>query len=172
MRFLWASLVIVTPLTGLTIRQVSINDAQIAGTPRSVNALAGAWETVIYESDRSLPPENPLHPLPRLGAVRASVGLRLFTEHHYTFLGVTTTAARPSLPSTNVTLEQLIAVWAPIAASGGTYELRGDTLVLDASIAKNPRPAGLKERFIIRFVGDSLYLIANGVTEKCVRVDR
>jgi hypothetical protein len=136
------------------------------------NQLIGAWETVVFEADRPLPPNtNPLHPLPALGVIRAGTGIRLFTARYYSFHGLASNAERARLPNGAATVDQLIAAWAPVSGSSGTYVLRGDTLILEAIVSKNPRPAGLRERFTIRFVGDSLFLMANGLTEKCLRVD-
>jgi hypothetical protein len=43
--------------------------------------------------------------------------------------------------------------WAPFAASAGTYELKGDTLITHNIVAKQVRGVGLTEEATIRFEG-------------------
>jgi hypothetical protein len=48
--------------------------------------------------------------------------------------------------------------WAPFAASAGTYELRGDTLITHNIVAKQVRGVGLTEEATIRFEGADTFV--------------
>jgi hypothetical protein len=75
----------------------------------------------------------------------------------------------------NPTVEQLLAAWGPFGASGGPYEIAGDTIVMHTIVAKNPFPGAERvDRFTFRIVGDSLWTtgVRSGLTEKFVRLER
>jgi hypothetical protein len=48
--------------------------------------------------------------------------------------------------------------WAPFAASAGTYELKGDTLITHNIVAKQVRGVGLTEEATIRFEGADTFV--------------
>jgi len=136
-------------------------------------ALIGVWRPVevvwvgtparraTYETPMTLGPLGP--------------GLRIFTQHHYSYLGLSTADARPDLPDSNVTTKDFLATWQPFGANAGTYEIHGDTIVTSPTIAKNPRTmaAGFHGRFIFRVTGDSLWLTnpREARTDRYVRVE-
>ena len=67
-------------------------------------------------------------------------------------------APRPIDPAKPTDAEQLALYqeWAQFGASGGTYEVKGDTLITRADVAKMVGGVGLVEEAIIKFDGDKL----------------
>jgi hypothetical protein len=66
-------------------------------------------------------------------------GLLLFTARHYSFLRVLSPGPRQGFSDpANVTEAEALAVWGPLQAQSGTYEIAGGTLSLLPIVAKNP----------------------------------
>jgi hypothetical protein len=66
--------------------------------------------------------------------------LYIFTARHYSLIRVNGTTARPDLPldqQATATAAQLLAVWAPLTAQSGTYEVAGGKLTTRPLVAKN-----------------------------------
>ena len=108
---------------------------------------------------------------------KAGPGIRVFSKRHYAYLQVSNPAEpRPDLPTPPPTAEQLLAIWGPIAANGGLYDVSCDTLNTRPYIAKNPRAMrpGFRIPFLFKIVGDSLWLDGPPAvgTVKYLRLDR
>ena len=67
-------------------------------------------------------------------------GLYIFTGKHYSIVTVTSPTPRPDLPQDTgkATAAQLNAVWGPLTANSGTYEVTGSTITTRPIAAKNP----------------------------------
>jgi hypothetical protein len=66
-------------------------------------------------------------------------GLYLFTARHYSILRVTSPEPRPGFADpANITGAEALAVWTPLQAQSGTYEMVGGSLNLMPTVAKNP----------------------------------
>ena len=66
--------------------------------------------------------------------------LYIFTARHYSLIRVNGTTARPDLPQgqqATATAAQLLAVWAPLTAQSGTYEVAAGKLTTRPVVAKN-----------------------------------
>jgi len=63
----------------------------------------------------------------------------IFTAKHYSRTEIQTEAPRPLLPdASKATADELRAVWGPVIAEAGTYEITGDTLTLHPQASKSP----------------------------------
>ena len=66
--------------------------------------------------------------------------LYIYTARHYSLIRINGTTARPDLPpgqQATATAAQLLAVWAPLTAQSGTYEVAGGKLTTRPLVAKN-----------------------------------
>jgi hypothetical protein len=112
-------------------------------------ALEGAWSRVV-----SFGPNTPWH--------STQPGQRIFVDGHYSWISIQTPvgAPRPPMPDSTGTAEQLRAVWGPVQAQAGTYDVRGDTITQRILVAKNPAAmrSGDGGRYTYRMVGDSLWI--------------
>ena len=65
--------------------------------------------------------------------------LTIFTAKHYSRTEVQSEAPRPVLADTaKATADELRAVWGPVIAEAGTYEVSGNTLTLHPIASKSP----------------------------------
>src|SRR5215471_13476054 len=84
----------------------------------------------------------------------AQAGLYLFTPTHYSMVLAATD--RPDVADTNkATADELRAIWGPLLANAGTYDISGDLLTIRPTVAKFPvvMKAGASE--VYRFhIGD------------------
>ena len=119
-------------------------------------ALQGAWQVVEVTSTGPA------------GATNSSPqpGLYLFTARHYSIISVLTPEPRPGFKDpNNVTGEEALAIWTPLQAQSGTYEVAGGNLDLLPLVAKNPgvMRAGRKpDVYGFTVQGDSLTLVRKG----------
>ena len=78
------------------------------------------------------------------------------------------------MPDSTGTAEQLRAVWGPVQAQAGTYEVRGDTIMQRIVVSKNPAAmrSGDGGRYRFRMAGDSLWItnLTDRSTGKYVRL--
>ena len=66
--------------------------------------------------------------------------LYIFTAKHYSLIRINGTTARPDMPQgqqEKATAAQLLAVWGPLTAQSGTYEVAGGKLTTRPLVAKN-----------------------------------
>jgi hypothetical protein len=99
----------------------------------------------------------------------AQAGLYLFTPTHYSMVLAATD--RPDVADTNkATADELRALWGPLLANAGTYEISGDLLTIRPAVAKIPvvMKAGANEVYRFHIEGKTLTLQqvrnARGVT--------
>ena len=135
-------------------------------------SIQGAWQVVeVSTSGAAASTDANLQP-----------SLYLFTTRHYSIMRVL--AARPGFADpSNVTEAEALAVWGPLQAQSGTYELAGGNLNLLPTVAKNPgvmRGGRKPDVYTFTLQGDSLTLVqvsdgigqvANPATFRLKRVD-
>jgi hypothetical protein len=89
--------------------------------------------------------------------------LYLFTDRHYSIMRVTSSEPRPAFADpAKVTEAEALAVWGPLQAQSGTYEIVSGNLNLLPLVAKNPgiMRAGRKpDVYSFSLQGDALTLV-------------
>ena len=170
-RLLLASGVAVVILAAATPRPHAF-----ASRPQCPDAsqLMGAWESVEVTK---APSGGDIYDGRTAVLGKAGPGIRVFSKRHYAYLQVSNAAQpRQDLPVPPPTAEQLLAIWGPIAANGGPYDVACDTLFTRPYVAKNPRAmrTGFWIPFLFKLVADSLWLDGPPAvgTVKYVRLDR
>ena len=101
--------------------------------------LVGAWQSDPGETGRA--------------------ALYLFTPTHYSMTLAATD--RPDIADTSkATADELRAVWGPLIANAGTYEVAGDLITIHPMVAKIPvvMKAGANEVYRFRIEGKTLTL--------------
>ena len=86
-------------------------------------------------------------------------GLYIFTDTHYSMMFAT--KDRPQIDDTNkATADELRAMWGPMAANAGTYEVSGNLLTIKPTVAKIPivMKEGANEVYAFRIEGNILSL--------------
>jgi len=107
--------------------------------PASDSPLVGAWQ---LDSEQS-----------------AQAALYLFTPTHYSM--VLAAMNRPDIADTSkATADELRAIWGPLLANAGTYELSGDLITIHPLVAKIPvvMKPGANEVYRFRIEGKTLTL--------------
>jgi hypothetical protein len=112
----------------------------------------------------------------------SQAGLYLFTPTHYSMVLAATD--RPDVTDTNkASAEELRAVWGPLLANAGTYDIAGDLLTICPTVAKIPvvMKAGANEVYRFHIEGKTLTLqqvrnargvaVAQAPTLKFIRVE-
>jgi hypothetical protein len=112
----------------------------------------------------------------------AQAGLYLFTPTHYSMVLAATD--RPDVADTNkATADELRALWGPLLANAGTYDISGDLLTIQPTVAKIPvvMKAGANEVYRFHVEGKTLTLqqvrnargvtVAQAATLKFIRVE-
>jgi hypothetical protein len=112
----------------------------------------------------------------------AQTGLYLFTPTHYSMVLAATD--RPEVADTNMaTADELRAIWGPLLANAGTYDISGDLLTIRPTVAKIPvvMKAGANEVYRFHIEGKILTLqqvrnvrgitVAQAATLKFIRVE-
>jgi hypothetical protein len=89
--------------------------------------------------------------------------LYIFTGKHYSIVRVTSADPRPELKDpAKVTEAEALAVWGPLQAQAGTYEIAGGNLFLLPTVAKNPnvmRTGRKPDVFSFTLQGDTLTVV-------------
>jgi hypothetical protein len=94
-------------------------------------SLQGAWQTVKISIGGASPRE--------LTVAQPSAYLTIFTAKHYSRTEIQSDAPRPILAdASKATADELRAVWGPVVAEAGSYEVSGDTLTLHPQASKSP----------------------------------
>jgi hypothetical protein len=109
--------------------------------------------------------------------------LFIITKKHFSFLNIAnTTGTRPDLPQQGATDAQKVAVWTPVVAWAGTYEVKGNMYTARTIVAKDPSEMapGNFSTSEFKIEGDTLTFtpktnqdgpIANPIITKFVRVE-
>ena len=98
---------------------------------QTASGLQGAWQTVKIVIGGATPRE--------LTVAQPSAYLTIFTGKHYSRTEIQADAPRPILPdASKATADELRAVWGPVVAEAGTYDVSGDTLTLHPQASKSP----------------------------------
>ena len=105
-------------------------DAGIAGQSKS-GSLQGVWQTV----EVTIAGQNPRTiTIPKPGP-----WLTIFTAGHYSRTEVQGEGPRPILADVaKATADELRAVWGPLVAEAGTYEVNGDMITMHPLASKSP----------------------------------
>jgi hypothetical protein len=123
---------------------------------QSPSALQGAWQVVEVTTTGPAGATNS----------RPQPGLYLFTARHYSIVSVLGQQARPGFKDpANVTGEEALAIWTPLQAQSGTYEVGSGSLSLLPLVAKNPsvmRGGRKPDVYAFTLQGDSLTLVQKG----------
>src|SRR5215510_10622856 len=111
-----------------------------------------------------------------------AAGVYLFTGKHYSMMFATTD--RPQIDDTSkATADELRAMWGPMAANAGTYEVSGNLVTIRPIVAKIPvvTKPGSNEVYAFRIEGNTLSLIQqrnargvavqNAATTRLMRVE-
>jgi hypothetical protein len=93
--------------------------------------LEGTWKYIEF-----VPPGPNAKPVP------AESGLLIFTQKHFGMIFVTGDKPRAALPQKGATDAQLAAAWGPLTASGGSYEVKGNTFTAKSLVSKDPGGTG------------------------------
>ena len=116
----------------------------------SREAFEGVWKTV-----------EVVVPGPTSQAFRTPATLAIFHGQHYSRVEVHAEGARPVLkdPAT-ASADELRAVWGPFLAEAGTFEVTGNNLTMQATVAKNPAAmmSGAMSVYTYQRNGDTLTL--------------
>jgi hypothetical protein len=121
-------------IVGLILLAGAFVTAFAADTP-----LVGAWQ---LDSEQS-----------------SQVALYLFTPTHYSMVLAATD--RPDIADTSkATADELRALWGPLVANAGTYEISGDLITIHPLVAKIPvvMKPGANEVYRFRIEGKTLTL--------------
>jgi hypothetical protein len=88
----------------------------------------------------------------------AQAALYLFTPTHYSMVLAAT--GRPDIDTGKATADELRALWGPLLANAGTYEVSGDLLTIHPIAAKHPvvMKPGATEVYRFRIEGKTLTL--------------
>jgi hypothetical protein len=113
---------------------------------------------------------------------QAVAGLYIFTGKHYSIMFAT--KDRPQIDDANkATADELRAMWGPMAANAGEYEVSGNVVTIKPIVAKIPvvMKPGANEAYAFRIEGNTLSLtqqrnargvtVQNAATVKLMRVE-
>jgi len=125
--------------------------------------------------------DNPLVGVWRVDAGETGAGIYMFTATHYSMIAANTN--RPDISDTSkATADELRAMWGPMLANAGAYEITGDLVTIHPIVAKIPvvMKSGAYEVYRFRLEGNTLSLtqvrnvrgpVERGATTKLVRVE-
>lgn len=113
---------------------------------------------------------------------QSAAGLYIFTPRHYSIMFTTTD--RPQIDDTSeATADELRAMWGPMAANAGAYEISGNLITIKPVVAKIPvvMKPGANEVYAFRIEGNTLSLtqqrnargvaVQNASTVRLMRVE-
>src|SRR5260370_13618181 len=81
--------------------------------------------------------DNPLVGVWRVDAGQTAAGMYMFTSTHYSMVAATTD--RPDISdASKATADELRAMWGPMLANAGPYDIEGDLLTIRPIVAKIP----------------------------------
>src|SRR5262249_46507725 len=113
---------------------------------------------------------------------QTAAGVYIFTGKHYSIMFASTD--RPQIDDTSkATADELRAMWGPIAANSGTYDISGNLVTIRPIVAKIPivMKPGANEVYAFRVEGNTLSLtqqrnargvmVQNAATTRLMRVE-
>jgi hypothetical protein len=127
-----------------------IGGVGIVGQSKS-GSVQGVWQTAEI---RITGPTPRTITVPRPGPY-----VTIFTAKHYSRTEVQSEGPRQILPDiAKATADELRAVWGPVVAEAGTYEVSGDTLTVHPTASKSPAAmaAGAFIVYSYKLDGDTL----------------
>jgi hypothetical protein len=141
--------------------------------PPNAGSIQGSWRTV----EVTLPGPN--------GRVFTNIqpNLTIVTAKHYSRVEVHAESPRPTVEdAAHATADELRAVWGPLFAEAGTYQLNGNVITMRPIVAKNPAAMtqGAFGAYAYKVVGDTLWItpqrtdkgpVTDPVKVKAVRVE-
>jgi hypothetical protein len=136
----------------LALLSAASAEAQSSASVPTAADLEGAWTRVTSIAANGT--ETPSPP-----------GIRTFVGGHYSW--VQAPANRPRIDST-ATAAQLRAVWGPVTANSGRYEVVGHTMTQRPLVDRVPEvmASGVHQTFAIRLAADTMWItqISNSLT--------
>jgi hypothetical protein len=92
------------------------------------------------------------------GSGQPGPGVYIFVKQHYSMMVVG--ADRPDVDAAQATADELRAMWGPMAANAGVYEVEGDLVTIRPIVAKIPvvMKAGAYEVYAFSIQGNMLSL--------------
>jgi hypothetical protein len=127
-------------LSGLLMIAPHMRFANAAPEQPPSHALVGVWQVVEQGG-------------------RPTAGVYIFTATHYSMIAAA--PERPDISDTNkATADELRAVWGPMLANAGVYEIAGDLITIRPIVAKIPvvMKPGAYEVYAFQVQGDMLSL--------------
>lgn len=155
---------------GLAFAVVASAAPQAAIAAGKAPSIEGVWKV----TDVAITGANPMtNPSPQ-----ASV--YIFAHGHYAVVSDNSRTPRTSAPvkdPANLTDAEKLAKyaeWSPVAAQGGTYELKGATLTRTATVAKNVSAIGTagQAQSEIKLTGDTLVMVTKSPAGQPAREQR
>ena len=118
-----------TLVISCAVLMVAVTVGRLAPAAQESNdALQGVWRTV-----EVVVPGTPAR------TFRPQATLAIFHGRHYSRIEVHAEQPRPLLADqATASADELRAVWGPFVGEAGMFELSGDTLTMQAMVAKNP----------------------------------
>jgi hypothetical protein len=125
--------------------------------------------------------DNPLVGVWRVDSGPTAAGVYMFTAAHYSMIAATT--VRPDISDTSkASADELRAMWGPMLANAGAYEIAGDLVTIRPIVAKIPvvMKPGAYEVYRFRVEGNTLSFtqvrnvrgpVERGATTKLIRVE-
>jgi hypothetical protein len=102
----------------------------VAGN-QAKSPLQGVWQTI----EVAIGGANPR----TMAVADPRSYVTIFTAKYYSRTEVQTEGARPLIADTaNATAGELRALWGPVVAEAGTYEISGDTITMHPAASKSP----------------------------------
>jgi hypothetical protein len=155
---------------GLALAIVSSVAPQAAFAAGKAASIDGVWTTTNVTVTGDRPMTNP-SPQP---------SLYIFSHGHYVYVSDTSATPRADAPvkdRANPTDAEKLAKyqeWSPVVAQGGTYKLKGATLIRVATVAKNVVAIGAagQGESEIKLTGDKLVMISKAPAGQPAREQR
>jgi len=143
--------------------------------------VVGLGLAVLLFSGAGWSADNPLVSVWKVDAGSGAAGVYMFTGTHYSMIAATTN--RPDIvDSSKSTADELRALWGPMLANAGAYEIEGDLVTIRPMVAKIPAvmKPGAYEVYRFHVEGNTLTLtqvrnvrgpVERGATTKLARLE-
>jgi hypothetical protein len=155
---------------GLAMAVVALAAPQSALAAGKAASIEGVWKVTDVKVTGANPTAN----------ASPGASVYIFSHGHYSYVADTSSTARTAVsvkdPANPTDAEKLAKYqeWGPVAAQGGTYELKGSTLVRQASVAKNVAAIGstAKTESEIKLTGNTLVMVTKSPAGQPAREQR